>query len=315
VIQPESYLVVLICIILRMLCWGSWANTAKLRPGYRFQLFYWDNTRGLFLASIAWGMTLGTLGGSGRTFLDDLLHAPANQLLPAFAGGIIFNVATLLLVTAIDIAGLAVAFPVGIGIALVVGEVSSYAITPAGNSWMLFGVVALVLGAIAFDPMACHLREKERRSASMRGVVLSLGAGILMGTFHPLVAKSMAGENAPGPYAISLIFALGVIACSPPMNYLLMQEPLDGGPRLSMAKFTTAPSPRRWHLWGILGGAISCTGAVLNFALARGAAPLDAIQFATAAAAISVTRHGALPSMPTQVEVESFLSVQQELAL
>jgi glucose uptake protein len=267
VFQPESYSVALFCMIFSMFCWGSWANTVKLCPGYRFQLYYWDYIVGLFLASIAWGMTLGTFGGSGRTFLDDLLHADANHLLLAFAGGVIFNVANLLLVAAIDIAGLAVAFPVGIGIALVVGAVSSYAIAPAGNPWMLFGGVALVLGAIAFDAMAYHLREKERRSASMRGVMLSLGAGILMGTFYPFVAKSMAGENAPGPYAISLIFALGVIACSLPMNYLLMRKPLDGGARVSMAGFTAAPL--KWHLWGILGGAIWCTGAVLNFVASR----------------------------------------------
>lgn len=227
--QRESYLAALLCMILSMLCGEAWANTLRLCPGYRFLLFDWDYIGGLFSASIAWGMTLG---GSGRTFLDDLLHADANHRLLAFAGRNISNAASLLLVTAIDIAGLTVAFRVGMGLALIAGAVSSYAITPTGNPWMLFGGVALVLGAIGFDPMAYPQREMERRAASRKGVVLCLGARILMEAFYPLVAKSMPGENTPGTYSISPIVAVGVIACSLPRSYPLMRKPFDGGARV-----------------------------------------------------------------------------------
>ena len=122
---PETYQVTLALMILSMLCWGSWANTLKLCPNFRFQLFYWDYTFGVVLGALAWGFTLGSVGSSGVPFLTALTHTPTNAIAYAICGGIIFNIANLLLVAAIDIAGLAVAFPVGIGLALIVGTVSS----------------------------------------------------------------------------------------------------------------------------------------------------------------------------------------------
>ena len=108
--QPESYAVALAFMIVTMLCWGSWANTLKLTPGYRFQLFYWDYVLGLFAGAIAWGLTLGSMGNIGLPFLADISHASSANILWAIVGGIDFNIANLLLVAAIDIAGLAVAW-------------------------------------------------------------------------------------------------------------------------------------------------------------------------------------------------------------
>lgn len=254
-------------MLLSMLCWGSWANAMKLCPGCRFQLFYWDYVGGVLLGSVAWGLTLGSHGGTGRTFADEILHAGAAPILLGGIGGILFNIANLLLVAAIEIAGLAVAFPVGIGLALVIGAVSSYVIAPAGNVWMLFGGIALVLTAIVFDAVAHRLREQQAQSAGMRGIVLSLAAGVLMGTFYPFVARSMAGPRAAGPYAASLFFAVGVVLCSVPVNYLFMRRPLDGREPVSLAEYGAMPAS--WHGWGLLGGAIWCTGAVLNFVASR----------------------------------------------
>src|SRR5581483_8228734 len=141
---------VLSMMIVSMLCWGSWANTMKLCPGYRFQLFYWDYVVGLFAGALLWGFTLGTMGRHGLVFLADLQRITASHIVFALIGGILFNVANLLLVAAIEIAGLAVAFPVGIGLALVVGAVSSYILAPNGNFFMLFGGIALVVAAIVF---------------------------------------------------------------------------------------------------------------------------------------------------------------------
>jgi glucose uptake protein len=261
--QPETYVIALTFMIVSMLCWGSWANTVKLCPGYRFQLFYWDYLIGLFVGALAWGLTLGTAGSTGRSFFEDLGAIPNRNLLLALAAGVIFNVANLLLVAAIEIAGLAVAFPIGIGLALVVGAVSSYILSPNGNPVMLFGGIALVVGAIAFDAVAYRLRERERAAMSRRGVVISLVSGVLMGSFYPFVARSMSGPGAPGPYAVSLIFVLGVALCAVPFNYLLMRKPLDGQRSVSMSGYAAAPF--RWHLWGVIGGAIWCTGAVFNF--------------------------------------------------
>jgi glucose uptake protein len=254
-------------MILSMLCWGSWANTFKLCPGYRFQLFYWDYVGGLVAGALLWGLTLGSAGATGRSFAADLAATDAAHIGFALVGGVLFNVANLLLVAAIEIAGLAVAFPVGIGLALIIGAVSSYILSPHGNPLMLFGGITLVVAAIVCDAIAYRLRESEHQATSRRGVVISLIAGLLMGTFYPFVSRAMTGAGAPGPYATSFYFAIGVLLCAIPINYLLMRKPLDAQRPVSMAGFAAAPA--RWHLWGIAGGAIWCTGAVFNFVASK----------------------------------------------
>ena len=265
--QPQTYAIALSLMLLSMLCWGSWANTIKLCPGYRFQLFYWDYVLGLVSGSLLWGWTLGSMGGTGRPLLADLLHAGMSHILFAMLGGAVFNAANLLLVAAIEIAGLAVAFPVGIGLALVVGAVSSYMLSPSGNPLLLFGGIALVIAAIVLDAMAYRLREQEQRSMSKRGLVISLIAGLLMGSFYPFVSKAMTGSQAPGPYAVTVYFALGVALCAVPLNYALMRKPLDQSAAVSMRVYWQAAVG--WHIWGMLGGAIWCTGAIFNFIASR----------------------------------------------
>jgi len=261
--QPEVYGIALFLMILSMLCWGSWANMLKLCPKYRFQLFYWDYVVGLILGALVWGSTFGSLGSTGRAFFADILHSGLHPILLAVTGGVIFNIANLLLVAAIDIAGLAVAFPIGIGLALVIGAVSSYVISPKGNPLLLFGGIALVAMAIVFDAIAYRLRDAVRPAMTRRGILISLIAGVLMGCFYPLVSKAMTGPVATGPYAAMLFFALGVTVCSIPVNYLFMRKPLDGREPATMNEYWRAPAI--WHLWGILGGSIWCTGALANF--------------------------------------------------
>ena len=243
--QPETYGLALLFMVLSMLCWGSWANSMKLCPGYRFQLFYWDYVIGLIGGALLWGSTLGSLGAVGRSFYADVAHASGHTILLAMVGGAIFNVANLLLVAAIDIAGLAVAFPVGIGLALVVGAVSTYIISPKGNPFLLFGGIALVVAAIVFDAVAYRLRETERAAMSRRGIILSLIAGLLMGAFYPFVSKAMTGEGAVGPYAALLFFAFGVAVCAVPVNYFFMRFPLDGREAAPMRGYWRAPASWR----------------------------------------------------------------------
>jgi len=260
---PGTYQVTLFLMILSMLCWGSWANTLKLCPQFRFQLFYWDYAVGLLAGALFWGLTAGNMGSAGMHFLPALTHTSLDTILWAACGGVIFNVANLLLVAAIDVAGLAVAFPVGIGLALVVGAVSSYMVSPAANPLLLFGGVALVTVAIIVDAAAYRKRESSTRATTTRGIVLSLVAGLLMGSFYPLVARAMRSPEAPGPYAIALFFAIGVLLSTVPANLLLMKRPLDGKPPVDGADYWRAPIS--WHVAGIIGGAIWCTGAVANF--------------------------------------------------
>jgi glucose uptake protein len=260
---PETYHVTLFLMILSMLCWGSWANTLKLCPGFRFQLFYWDYALGLFTGAVVLGLTAGSIGRAREPFLQAVSHTSPSAILYAVCGGVIFNVANLLLVAAIDVAGLAVAFPVGIGLALVVGAVSSYLVTPAANPLLLFVGVALVAVAIIVDAAAYRKRESSAEAATTRGIVLSLVAGLLMGSFYPLVANAMRGPASSGPYAVAFFFAIGVLLSTIPANASLMARPLDGKPPVDGAGYWHAPF--RWHVAGLLGGAIWCTGAVANF--------------------------------------------------
>jgi len=262
---PETYQTALFLMILTMFCWGSWANTLKLCPRFRFQLFYWDYAIGLLLASVAWGFTAGSLGHAGPSFLDSVAHAPLAAIFYALAGGVVFNVANLLLVAAIEVAGLAVAFPVGIGLALVIGAISSYIITPAANPLLLFGGVALVAVAIVLDAAAYRKREATAKAATTRGIVLSLVAGVLMGFWYPIATHNLgtAASPIPGPYATAFFFAIGVFLSTIPANLLLMAKPLDGKPPVDGAGYWSAPFG--WHLAGVLGGAIWCVGAVSNF--------------------------------------------------
>ncbi len=261
--QPQSYSIALSFMIVTMLCWGSWANTIKLCPGYRFQLFYWDYVGGLVLGSLAWGLTLGSMGATGNSLLGDLAAMDPMHFLMALLSGAIFNLANLLLVAAIQVAGMAVAFPIGIGLALVVGAVGSYLISPHGNPWMLFGGIVLVVTAIVLDAGAYRMRERDQPAATRRGVVLSLISGLLMGLFYPFASKAMSGEHALGPYSTAFVFSLGVVACSIPVNYLFMRRPLDGGAPVSMRGY--AQATWSWHSWGLVGGLIWSTGTVLNF--------------------------------------------------
>lgn len=261
--QPEAYGIALFFMFGSMLCWGSWANTMKLTPGWAFQLFYWDYVIGIIAATLLWGFTLGSAGGGELSFLSNISSADGIHIIFALLGGAVFNVANLLLVAAIDIAGLAVAFPIGIGLALVVGVLLNYFIAPQGSQLLLFGGVLLVVLAIALDALAYRRRETTSKALSARGIQISLACGVLMGVFYPLVAKAITGGHALGPYTVAFFFALGTAACAVPVNYFLMRKPLTGGKPVSMADYGKGRAS--WHVWGIVGGMIWCTGAVLIF--------------------------------------------------
>jgi glucose uptake protein len=260
---PETYRAALFLMILSMLCWGSWANTLKLCPRFRFQLFYWDYVIGLAAGAILWGLTAGSMGHTGFPFFKAIANTPLDAMVWAACGGVVFNVANLLLVAAIDVAGLAVAFPVGIGLALVVGSVSSYFFKPAGNPLLLFGGITLVTVAIILDAAAYRQRGTETKATTTRGIVLSLIAGLLMGCWYPIATHDLATATGPGPYSIALFFAIGVLISTVPANLLLMARPLDGKPPVDGAEYWSASMG--WHLAGILGGIIWCIGAVSNF--------------------------------------------------
>ena len=251
-------------MLFSMLCWGSWANTQKIDKRWRFELFYWDYVCGLLACALLAGLTLGNVNpASPDSFFRNLGAAGARSLLEAFFGGVIFNLGNLLLVAAISVAGMAVAFPIGAGLALVIGAVINYIISPKGNPVLLFGGVLLVVFAIVTDALAYRRRETTQKALSARGLQISLACGILMGTFYPLVAKAIRGDNSLGPYSVAFFFAIGTALCAIPVNYFFMRKPLTGGAPVSLRDYVQGHGS--WHWWGILGGFIWCTGAVLNF--------------------------------------------------
>ena len=158
-ILPHTYFATLLVLFFSMLCWGSWANTQKMTGKWRFELFYFDYAFGVLLTAIICAFTLGSLGYDGFSFLDDLMNAGKRYAAMGFGAGVIFNLANMLLVAAITVAGLAVAFPVGIGLALIIGVIWNYAIRPQGNPILLFAGCALVVGAIIVDAIAYRAME------------------------------------------------------------------------------------------------------------------------------------------------------------
>src|SRR5208282_2009202 len=213
----QSYPWAVVFCVITMFCWGSWANTQKLaKKGWRFELFYWDYTIGVLLLSLILAYTLGNYGTAGRPFLEDLHQMSNSSALSALLGGAIFNLANILLVAAIDIAGMAVAFPVGIGIALVLGVVLNYIADPIGNAALLFGGVLLVVLAIILDATAYRKLPGGAAGVSTKGLVLSVACGVLMGFFYRFVAAAMYPDftrpehGKVGPYAAVLVFAVGI---------------------------------------------------------------------------------------------------------
>jgi len=172
----NSYSWAVVLCVITMLCWGSWANTQKLSSKkWAFQLFYWDYSLGVLLLSLLLASTLGSTGSEGRSFIPDLAQADSSSLWLALLGGIIFNLANILLVIAIDIAGMAVAFPVGIGLALVAGVITNYIGEPVGNPLLLFIGVALVTVAIILDAMAYRKVRAQGGRTTTKGIVISIG--------------------------------------------------------------------------------------------------------------------------------------------
>ena len=266
---------VFMCFI-TMLCWGSWANTQKLASKeWRFQLFYWDYSLGVFLLALALALTLGSIGSAGRSFIPDLHQASGKSLGQALIGGIVFNLANILLVAAIDIAGLAVAFPVGIGLALVIGVVSNYIAVPVGNPVLLGLGVACVVVAIIVDALAYRKLPAGGQKTIGKGLVLSVIAGISMGFFYRFVASSMSADfvnpeaGKMTPYTAVVVFSAGLLLSSFVWNTLVMVKPFVGTPVPFRDYFTKGTT--RLHLIGILGGIIWSIGMSFSI-IASGAA-------------------------------------------
>jgi glucose uptake protein len=260
-------LAILFCVI-TMLGWGSWANTQKLagKEKWPFELFYWDYAISVFLFSIIFAAILG--GG---------FSIVAAATIPALISGAIFNLANILLVVGIDAAGMSVAFPIGVGLALVIGTVESYLEEPKGNPSFLFAGVALIVFAMIMSGAARQSVGKNRS----RGLVFSAVAGCIMGFFYPQLMRSI-GPGKLTPYVPLVFFGAGVLLSNFIVNTVFMKT---GG--VTYADYFRGSA--KLHLIGILGGCIwmvalclnviasNVAGPAISYALGQGATLIAAI--------------------------------------
>ncbi len=277
IVQSYSF-AVLLCFI-TMLCWGSWGNTQKLAArSWRYELFYWDYVTGILIFSLLLGFTLGSIGQEGRSFLADIRQVSSGNFWSAFAGGAIFNASNILLAAAISISGMSVAFPLGVGMALVLGVIINYFTSPKGDPYLLFvGVLAIVI-AIIFNGIASgKMSSGSGQGSSRKGLLIAISAGVLMSLFYRLVASAMdlSDFSAPAagkatPYTAFFIFTLGIVASNFLLNTLVMKKPFAGLP-VSYSEYFRGTFPT--HLVGVLGGIIWGIGTSLSYISAGKAGP------------------------------------------
>ncbi|MGD0213735.1 MAG: GRP family sugar transporter [Terriglobales bacterium] len=263
---PDSLGLALFMMITSAICWGSWANTYKGVKNYRFELFYWDYAIGIFLISLILGHTMGNTSHDSSSLINNLHSADLGNAVSTLIGGAIFNLANLLLVAAIDMAGLAIAFPVSIGIALVVGVISSYVIQPKGNAALLAAGVVCALIAVILDGKAYGSLASAGRSISRKSIVVCVVSGVLMGLWAPFVTRAMTRGNTLGPYAVAIFLTLGALLSCFVWNIYFMKHPLVGEP-VSFSGFFRGPASG--HALGLLGGFIWGTGMVFNLVAAH----------------------------------------------
>jgi glucose uptake protein len=262
---PHSLGIALAMMITSAICWGSWANTYKGVKNYRFELFYWDYAVGIFLVSLVLALTMGSTSHDADSFLNNVHSADATNIVSTMIGGAIFNLANLLLVAAIDMAGLAIAFPVSIGIALVVGVISSYALQPRGNAALLGAGVVCAFIAVVLDGKAYGSLAIAGRSVSKKSIVTCVVSGVLMGLWAPFVARAMTHGNTLGPYSIAVFLTLGALLSCAIWNVYFMKHPLVGEPVNFSGLFS---GPISGHALGLLGGFIWGIGMVFNLVAA-----------------------------------------------
>jgi len=271
---PQTFGLALVMMIVTAICWGSWANTFKGVKNYRFELFYWDYAIGIFLASLMYAFTLGSTGNDASSFVNNVRGADASNIGWALLAGVIFNLANLLLVAGIDMAGLATAFPVSIGIALVVGTVLSYTLQPKGDVRLLGAGVLCALAAVIFDGKA-YGKLGGSKEVSRKSIVICVISGVLMGLWAPFSTRALTHGNPLGPYSITVFLTLGALLSCLVWNVYFMRKPLTGDPVAFRGFFE---GPVSGHLLGLLGGGIWATGTTFN--LAAGVKTGEAISYA-----------------------------------
>ncbi len=270
----ESYMLAVVLCVVTMFCWGSWGNTQKLAgKTWRYELFYWDYVIGILLFSVFMGLTMGSCGEQGRSFIPDLMQLETTAFCSALLGGVIFNASNILLSASVSIAGMSVAFPLGVGLALVLGVFINYFGAPKGNAVELFAGVAMVVIAIIFNGMAAARNSQgQQEKKSVKGVWLAIVAGVLMSLFYRFVAAAMDLDNfeqptagMATPYTAFFVFSLGIFISNFLFNTYVMKRPFVGEPVTYKTYFSGSLST---HCVGVLGGIVWGLGTLLSYVAA-----------------------------------------------
>lgn len=282
---------IVLCVI-TMLGWGSWANTQKLagKGELPFQLYYWDYAIGVFFLGLAFAFTLGSFGSAGMAFIPNLDQAALTAVATAIASGALFNLSNILFVVAIDDAGLAVAFPVGVGLSAVIGTTVTYFQAPKGNPILLFSGIGLLVTAMFLSGWAHSKLPQTEGKSGVRGIVFAIIAGALMGFFYPQLMHSISVDfnSVPiqagklTPYAGLAYFGLGLLLSNFILNTVFMR--LAG-----LHYHDYIRTDPHLHLLGFAGGIIwmlalelcviaaGAAGPAISFALGQGATLVAAI--------------------------------------
>jgi glucose uptake protein len=293
-----NYALAVVLCALTMTCWGSWANTQKLAGrAWRFELFYWDFVAGLLCFSTLAALTVGSLGQTGRPFLDDLGQADFASIASAFLGGTVWNLGNLLLVAAIAVAGLAVGFPIGGGIAWVLGIAFNFLLVLLsggriqGNPVLLFAGVAVIVAAIVLSMKAYGRLASASKKPSAKGILLSAGAGILIAFFYGLVVRAIDPKFVSGgtgrlmPLTGAFFFSLGAFVTTFLFNPIFMRKPVEGKP-VSMSEYWKGSLGT--HLTGVLGGCIWGLGLTSSFLAVGAAGPAVSYALSNAAPVVAI---------------------------
>lgn len=290
-IVVQNYTLAVMLCALAMICWGSWQNTQNLAgKSWRFELFYWDYSLGIFLFSLLMAFTFGSMGNEGRSFLADLQQASVKNLFSAALGGAIWNLGTLLLVAAISIAGMSVAFPIGGGIGWILGIVINYFGKPEGNPYLLFGGSAVIVLAIVFSMFSYKSLAKTQQKTPLKGILLSLAVGILIALFYRFVAAALDTTFVPETagkltsYTAVVVFSVGAVISTVIFNPLFMRRPVQGQP-VTFSDYRKGTL--RIHLIGMLGGAIWCLGNSVSFMSVGAAGPAISYGLSNAAPVVA----------------------------
>jgi glucose uptake protein len=285
VILPTTYPAAVVLLVFALLCLGSWANTQKLSGKWRFELYYYDYAIGAALFGLAAAFTLGSLNSQELTFQDNLLIASRRAMAYGFGAGMVFNLANMLLLGAMQVSGMSVAFPIAFGLALAIGAVSTYVLNPMSNAILLFAGAILTMIAVvtlAFAHVA-HLDAQRQTKTPLRpdpraprpprppspgvGIVLSLVSGILMSLYAPLSDAAREGETALSSYSAVLLFGGGILLSTFLYTPFFLNFPVQGRP---VQLWDYLKGTKKQHLWGFLGGILWMAGTLAAYSAASG---------------------------------------------